>query len=40
MMHEYQIIYKDRKWQVFHTECGLVGEFSSFDEAERFINWN
>jgi hypothetical protein len=39
-MHEYQIKYIEGKWQLFHTDFGLVGEFSSFDDAERFINWN
>ena len=40
MLHEYQIYYTNQKWQVFHTELGFVGEFATFDEAERFIDWN
>jgi hypothetical protein len=40
MMHEYQIQYVNKRWIVFHTEFGLIGEFPTFDEAERFISWN
>jgi hypothetical protein len=40
-MENYQIIYTSKKtWQVYHVEFGLCGEFKTFDDAERFINFN
>lgn len=40
-MENYQIVYTSKKtWLVYHVELGLCGEFPTFDDAERFINFN
>jgi hypothetical protein len=40
-MKDYVIQYTARKtWSVFHRDFGFIGEFATFDDVERFIQFN